>query len=233
MDIEIRAQVIGGHGRALQVPARAAVAPRGRPAGLARLRGLPQGKVLGATLGGILAFALLHFLYLVAGQRTVIRSFGLGPGGDIEVDGAVGGVGKAGVDKPLHIVDHLGDKAGRARLYRRRDDAQGVIGLSELALIRRHPLPPGAIILGRLGEDLVINIGDVAHQGYVIALGEQPAAQDVEGDAGAQVPDVRLGLRGGAAQIDGSVAGANRLEIALAAGGCVINAQSTHATQSN
>jgi len=48
-------------------------------------------------------------------------------------------------------------------------------------------------------------------------LGEQPAAQDVEGDAGAQVPDVRLGLRGGAAQIDGGVAGANRLEIALAA----------------
>ena len=98
---------------------------------------------------------------------------------------------------------------------------------------RQHPFPPGAIILGRLGEDLVIDIGDVAHQGYVIALGEQPSAQDVEGDAGAQVPDVRLGLRGGAAQIDGGVAGSNRLEIAFAAGGCVINAQSTHATQSN
>ena len=185
---------------------------------------------MGAALGGIFALALFHFFYLVAGQRTIIRAFGLGPCGNVKVDGAFGGVGKAGVDKPLHIVDHLGDKAGRARLYRRRKHAQGVIGLGELALIRGYPLPPGAIILGRLGEDLVIDIGDVAHQGYVIALGEQPAAQDVESDAGAQVPDVRLGLRGGAAQINRGMAGADRLEIALAAGGCVINAQSTHAT---
>ena len=142
------------------------------------------------------------------------------------------GVGKAGIDKPLHVLDHLGDKARRARLHGRRENAEQVIGLGELALVGGHPLPPGAIILGGLGKDLVIDIGDIAHERDVIALREQPAAQDVESHAGAQVADVRLRLRGGATQVDGGVAGANRLEVALAAGGCVKNAQSTHATQS-
>ena len=45
VDVEVLTQVLGCHGRALDVPTRAARAPRRVPPRLARLRRLPEGEV--------------------------------------------------------------------------------------------------------------------------------------------------------------------------------------------
>src|SRR5690606_9329182 len=50
VDVERRPQILGGHRRALQVPAGAAGAPRGRPGGLAGLLALPQREVARVAL---------------------------------------------------------------------------------------------------------------------------------------------------------------------------------------
>src|SRR5699024_7470053 len=87
------------------------------------------------------------------------------------------------------------------------------------------PLPPRAVVLRGLGEDLVVDVGDVTDERDVIALGEQPAAQDIEGHTGTHVPDVRDGLHGGATQVDGNLAFAQRGELADLAARGVVNAQ--------
>src|SRR5699024_3223629 len=89
------------------------------------------------------------------------------------------------------------------------------------------PLPPGPTGLGRLVEDLVVDVGDVAHERHVqvVPVG-QPAAQDVEGDAAADVADVRLALHGRPAQIDRGRAGDQWREITQGPGRGVEQTQS-------
>ena len=79
-------------------------------------------------------------------------------------------------------------------------------------------------MLARLGEDLVVDVGDVARERDVVVVGQEPAPDDVERDTRAQVPDVGLGLRGGTAQIDRDMPGPDRLEVAQRAGFGVENA---------
>ena len=237
VNIKLAAQVVGGHSRALQVPAGAAPTPRGGPGRLARLGGLPQRKILRAALTFGFRLALLHILDAITGQRTVIRTFGDIPCGDVEINRAGGvfscgatrhGRRIAGVDKPRHVLHHLRDKARRARLHRGWEHTEGVVGLGELALVGGYPLPPRAVVFCGLGQNLVINVRHIAHECHVIALGQKPTAQNVEGHAGAQVADMRLGLWGGTTQINRGMAGTNRLKVTLGAGGGVKNAQSTH-----
>ena len=57
-------------------------------------------------------------------------------------------------------------------------------------------------LLGGLGQDLVVDVGDVADEVDVVAAGGQPAAQHVEVDRRAHVADVRLGLHGETADVD-------------------------------
>ncbi len=51
MDIKLQAQILGAHGRALQVPARITIAPFGRPAhDMGRIGLFPQGEVQRTSL---------------------------------------------------------------------------------------------------------------------------------------------------------------------------------------
>ena len=77
VDVELRAQVVGGHGGALQVPARTAIAPRRRPRGLARLGRLPQREIVRTALARSVGLALLHLVDAVAGQAAVVTTFSL------------------------------------------------------------------------------------------------------------------------------------------------------------
>src|SRR5699024_4691343 len=69
--VELGAEVVRGHRRALQMPPRTSVPPRGRPARLTRLRLLPQGEVARVPLhlGNVLA--LLDLVGSLTGQRAV------------------------------------------------------------------------------------------------------------------------------------------------------------------
>ena len=61
---------------------------------------------------------------------------------------------------------------------------------------------PRPVLLGRLGQDLVVDVGDVADERDVVPLVRQPPAQHVEVHRGPDVADVGLGLHGQAADVD-------------------------------
>jgi hypothetical protein len=90
VDVEGGAQVLVGHGRALQVPAGAAAAPRRLPGGLARLGRLPHREVARVALAGDALLGGLAQIVddVLVGQRQIA-----GEGAHVEVDAAVGLVG--------------------------------------------------------------------------------------------------------------------------------------------
>ena len=205
VDVEGGAEVLAGHRRALDVPAGAAGTPRGRPGGGLRLGlllpPLPEGEVARVALAARVGVAGgLHVVDALAGQLAVRR-----PAAHVEVDVAaavLGGVGVAARDELLDELDDLGDVAGGARLVGRRQHVdRGERGV-ELALHRRGEGVPVHALLGGLGEDLVVDVGDVADEVDLVAGDGEPAAEHVEVDRGAHVPDVRLRLHGQPAHVD-------------------------------
>ena len=114
---------------------------------------------------------VLEVVGAVSGDRAVVALRGLRPRGHVEIHRALGSVGEAIIDEPLHVVDHLGDMACGARFHTRGKHAELGVGAVELALVRGHPLPPRAAVFIGLGEDLVVDIGDVANERDVKPLG--------------------------------------------------------------
>src|SRR5699024_7809557 len=90
------------------------------------------------------------------------------------------------------------------------------------------PGPPGLAVVCGLGEDLVVDVGDIADQGDLQSVAaDQPPAQDVEGHREPDVTDVRGTLGGEATDVDADPSGLQRHEVPQLAGGGVIEAQ-TH-----
>ena len=116
VDVEPLAEVFEGHRRALEVPAREALAPARRPLeGALFAGGLPQREV------GRVALVVLDVARgPVAGPEVVERVARELPvvleRPDLVVEVVVvGAVGVAGILEPLGEVEHLGDVLGRAR----------------------------------------------------------------------------------------------------------------------
>ena len=106
------------------------------------------------------------------------------------------------VDEPLHELDHLGHVTSRARLVGGRQAAQDVVGPGEGTLIAHRHLPEGHAFLGPASEDLVVDVGDIADEGDVVARGLQPPPEDVEGQARPDVAHMGWCLHGCPTQID-------------------------------
>ena len=106
------------------------------------------------------------------------------------------------VDDLLDEVDHVDHVAGGARLVRRRLHAKLAVRLGELAFVDIRALPPLLARGGGLVEDLVVDVGDIAHERHLVAQSLEPAAHHVERDGGADVADMRRALHGGATHVD-------------------------------
>ena len=154
------------------------------------------------------------------GQGAVLR-----PGRHREVDVPAGRIGVPAVDQPLdHAVD-LGDVAGRPRLDRGRVATQGGVRRGEGPLVDRRQLPGRYAELLRLGDQLVLDVGDVADIDDAQPAVGQPPAQDVEVDRAADVADVRRALHGRATQVHGRNALDARTELANGPGCGVVQLQ--------
>ena len=222
MDVEGGAQVLGGHGGAFQVPARAARPPRRLPERLAGLRALPEREVAGISFGvvGVGVVGGPHVVQALPGQRAVGR-----PGADVEVDVAARRIRVAAVDQPPHERDHLRHVAGRPRLHVRRQAAEHLVGAGERPLVALGHGPPGMLLGGGDPQDLVVDIGDVPAERDLVTARLQPADEDVEVDAGPDVPDVRRRLHRGATQVYRHCPGVNRGEVTHRTCGCVMEAE--------
>ena len=222
MDVERRAEVLGRHGRALQVPAGPAGPPRRVPGGFPRLGALPEGEVprVAFGVGGVGVLGGPHVLEALPGQGAVGR-----PGSDIEVHVAARGVGVPAVDEPPHERDHLRDVAGGPRFHIRGDAAEHVVGAAERPLVALCHGPPRDALVGGHPDDLVVDVGDVPAERDLVAARLQPADQDVEIHPGPDVPDVRWCLHRGATQVQRSLPRLDRGELALGARCCVMEAE--------
>ena len=197
------------------------VAPGRRPGRLTGLGALPEREVPRVALAARVGVrGRFHLVDAHPRQGAVGR-----PRQHVEVDVAravLGGIGVTALDQVVHQHDHLGDVARGARLVRRPPDVEHVVGALERLLVDVGPGPPRDTVLGRLADDLVVDVGDVAHEGDRVAAVLEPPPELVEDEPGPDVADVRRSLDGGPAQVDRRLAGAQRLERAgLARGGVV------------
>src|SRR3990170_2064570 len=137
---------------------------------------------------------------------------------DLEVDVTVDGIGHALADQPLDEGDHLPDMLGGLGLPVSRQHAE-----------RRHVGPAlGDVALGDLvgghallvgpPDDLVVHVGVVLHERDLEALEYHVAADDVEHDGAARVPDVAEVVHRDAADVYAGLAHDQGDEILLAAG---------------
>ena len=222
VDVDGLAQVGGGHRRALDVPARAAAAPGGLPAGEVFAGGLPQHEVARVALvrRHVDARAGQHLVGVPARELAVA-----GEAADREQHVALGGIGVAGFHQ---LADHLQDLAhvrGRLRLDVRRGDTQRghvlAVGGGEASgdVGDRHPG------LARGGVDLVVDVGDVAGVAQRAVAAPQQVGQHPEHHRPARVADVHVVVDRRPAYVHGRAGRVDRLEGLGAAGQRVVEAQ--------
>ena len=196
--------------------------PRRVPRRLAGLRALPQGEVARVPFGivGLVSSAGPHVLGPLTGQRTVLRVRA-----DVEVHAAAGRIGVTTLDQPPHQGDHLGYMPGRPGFDVGGKAAEHVVGPAERALVALRHQPPGHSLGGGDTNDLVVDVGDVPAERGLVPGCPQPADEDVENNAGPDVPDVWRCLHCGAAQVQPGLPGRNRGELAHLARGGVVEAE--------
>ena len=114
---------------------------------------------------------------------------------------------------------------GRARLDVRLLDPQCRRILVHEADEARGQVEDALAVLGRALDDLVVDVGDVAHVGDREAARTQPAAHDVEHDHDARVPDVAVVVDGHAAHVHAHLARLDGYEILLLARERVVDLQ--------
>ncbi len=191
VDVEGVAQQRATHGRAFDVPAGTAQAVGAVPAGalgLARLGGFPQHEVERILLAAIDRHALagLQLVERLARQLAVAGKLA-----HRVVDIAVvRRVGQALVLELADDVQHLRHVVGGARVVRGAFDAQGVEVAVHLGDHAVRQLPNGLAVLDRAADDLVLDIGDIAHEGDPVSAALQPALRHVEGHGRTRMTDV-------------------------------------------
>ena len=215
MDIQRLAEVLHAHRGALDVPARAAHAPRGLPRRLARLLRLPDGEIhrMALVRVNVDARAALQILEVLAAELAVA-----GESLRVVVHVAVvAGVGQPLVDQLFNQRDDIRDMLGRARVDRRALDAQRVrVGVVFLDEAVAQLLDGDALLVGA-ADHLVVDIREVLDVLDLVALVFQIAAQRVEHDERARVADVEIVVDRRAAAVNAHLARLDGLEFLLAA----------------
>ena len=152
---------------------------------------------------------------LLVGQLAVMR-----PGGHVEIHVAGGlairirdHIAMAVVENALNQIDHVRHMAGGAGLHGGRQHAKRVVRLGEFALIVVGAGPPALTGGCGLVENLVVDVGHIAHERDLVSELQEPAAHDVERYGGTDMADMRGRLHGGATHVDADLARLERHEM--------------------
>ena len=138
-----------------------------------------------------------------AWRRCRSRRGGVGgPGGDVEPGGALDGVGVAAGHQDLDEGDHLRHPLGGLGLGCGGPGVEGLHVTVEPGRLGRGQLQEVDSELAGLGQDRVVDVGDVAHQPHLVAEVLEAADQQVVGEVGVGVPEVGAVVRGDAAHVD-------------------------------
>ncbi len=205
--VEGLSQELAAHGRALDVPAGATLAPRAVPRGLAGLGGLPQRKVerLALLLSDLDALAGLHVVELSLREPRI-----RGVLADLKVDVSLGLVGDALGDERLDERDDLGNRVGDLGRDIGLEQVQRLgVGLefADEAGGERDGLLAGLL---RGVDDLVVDVRVIAHVPDLQTLVPKVPDDHFERGEGAGVADVHKAVDRGAADVDPDLAGHQR-----------------------
>src|SRR5580704_8510496 len=191
MEVEVVSQVLGGHGRAFDVPARAAGAEVGLPVILAGLGGFPEGEVAGRVLVVLVDVdtgAVGDAGEVLLGQLAVVRERG-----DAEIPGAiVGAVGGILRGQLLDEGNHRGDVLSGAGNDLRLLDGEGVEVFEEGFFEAGSVLADGYPGSRGVTDDLVVDVGNVHDVAGGDSLQPEEAAQHVDLEKGPEVTDVAV-----------------------------------------
>jgi len=216
MDVEIGAEMAPGHGAALDMPAGPAAAPGALPARLVGPGGLPEHEIGRVALIGrdLDAGAGDHVLARAAGKPAIggearHREEHVVP--DWVPDwvplGTRGDIGVAAGDQALDQPDHLGDVEGRAGLDIGGQRAERRHILMEVTGRAGGEAGDRLARFGGAGDDLVIDIGDVADIGHAGEKAPQQPHQRVEHHHGPGIAEMGEVIDGGTADIDADMRG--------------------------
>ena len=224
MDVNRGAQVAVYHGGALGVPTGTALAPGARPAGLAGLGGLPQGKVERVVLVLVLLDARTHHKVIDVAARD-LTIVGIAAHGKVHV-AVIGGVSVALLDERLDHGDHGTDLLGGAGAHIGIEHVGGAHDADELVgELRRDLGSRTALLVGAL-DDLVVDIGEVLGERDLVAARDEPASNHIEADERAGIADVDVVVDRGAAHVHANLAGLDGLELFLFMGSAVVDTHS-------
>ena len=207
VEVEGLAQVVAGHGRAFNVPARSALAPWRIPVGFTRFRCLPDSEVQRFLLAvvDVDSCACLQFLNGLTGQLAVFRER-RGPEVYVSV---VSGISVTGVHQLFHNVNDKIHAVGDGGVYIRIHDVQSVcIGLVFRNIALGDLCGSGSLFVC-LFDDLVVHVSEILHIGDSVAPVFQIAAQHVKCTDGTGVSDMDIVVYRRTAGIDADVSGLN------------------------
>ena len=211
------------HRRAFDMPAGPARSPRRFPARLAGLGRLPQHEVEGVVLG------LVDLDPGAAAQilDPPIRQGAVGgKRADVVVDVPIRPrVCRAAFDQSLHHRDDRLDVVCRARLQVRREHAErAAVLVHVLGKTLREQVEVLAVLV-RAGDDLVVDIGDVAYVGHPVAQAAQIAGDHVERHQHPRVAEMAVVVDGHAAHVHPHVSGLDGTELLFRSGQRVVDPQ--------
>ena len=217
VDVKALAQQRAAHRRALDVPARAARTPCAWPLHLVWLCGFgafPQDEIqrivfaVVAALHGD-ALAGVEFIERFARQLAVAGEFA-----HRKVDVAIAGlISQAFALQRANHRQHLRHVVGGARLVRGALDAQRVGILVQRVDHAVGQATDGLAIGDGALDDLVVNVGDVAHISNTQATGLEPALYHVKRNHRARMAEVAQVIHRHAAHIHAHMARFERNEV--------------------
>ncbi|RMW03599.1 hypothetical protein ALP03_05868 [Pseudomonas amygdali pv. tabaci] len=221
MNIEGVTQAAGRHHRAFDMPARTPCAPWRLPARLARLDAFPEHEVQWVFLG------LIHFdpradaqvFYLLARQLAVALKLA-----HTVIHVAVTrSVGIALVDQGLDHRVHASDVIGGTRLHVRLEDIEARLVLVHGVDHARSQRVERLTVVTRTIDDLVVNIGDVAHISQLVTAEAQPASHQIERHHAAAMAQMAVVVHGHPADVHAHLVAIQRFEYFFALGERVVN----------
>ena len=191
VDVEVLAQEGAAHGRALDMPPGAARTEGTVPPSVIRLISLcslPQHEVqrVFLAISHRHTLASAQFVQGLARQATVARK---PPHREVDIS-VRADVGQTSLTQGADHRQHLRHEVRRPGFVRRRFDTQGTDVLTHRGDHFIGELPYGDAALDRAPDDLVLDVGDVAHVGHPPAARTQPAIHHVERHHHARVAHV-------------------------------------------
>ena len=203
MQVDAGAEQSHRHGAALDVPAGAARPERRVPRRLVGCRRLPQHEVQRVALAVVVGGAAplggqgAHGVVVVAAEPAEA-----GPCGHVEPGGALDGVGVARRDEILDERHHLGHPFGGSWLGLGGTGVEVLHVAVEPGHLGRGQLQEVHAELAGLGQDRVVDVGDVAHHPHAVAEVLEAADQQVVGQVGVGVAEVGAVIGGDPAHVD-------------------------------